>query len=499
MKEKTRYRWAVVFILIAVVVIVALDVFCVLAVTYPDFICELLNISRDKVHISRENAFLSNGLSLIGLAISIWATLNIINVLDKKDVEELRNQLFLIKEEHKELTTEHNYNILRKEFENCSSDDAMRYLALQMSNAGKEYCAQLSVVMQYYSRVYQLNQHLKRDDLLISAADEGIRYVNMLLDRTNEFRIQQESVRLFLHYCKAEFLFYKAYCYTGEEKYRLSMDGLSEYEKSKALFQVKLPKFSVETAKRYPNIMYQKCSNAMGAYWVNTFGESYSKAVQGINGWKDCDLEKTLIEQLKYKAVFYCAYAVEWSGSDNQTYLRNLGCALEAAYGTESFSNGLWVGIRDIYQKAMHIAVKNSNITDKVFYTLLSYAHKQAENRIALLKGKIEDDTWLFMNTGVRCNEQVTYTKQALYYAELAEKCYPDNIVFSKFYAFSVRDLLIWEILSNGKSQPALEYKKQYDEVLVKLKNYYPSHEQWDLFMRSLYEYSGIFDKVLSN
>lgn len=500
-EEKNYYRWAVVFILFTVVIIIALDVFSILTATCPELISKWFDV---EIAVALENAqersLLSNGLSLIGLAISVWATLNIINVLDKKDVEELRNQLVRLKEEHEVLATEQNYNILRKEFENCSSDYAMKSLAAKMSNVGKEYCPQLSVVMQYYSRVYQLNQQVKRDESLESAASEGIQYIDFLLERNNEFRIQNEDVRQFLHYCKGEFLFYKAYCFEGEKRYRYSMEGLSEYEKCTELFHVKLPSFSLKEAQKYPDIKYKKCTDSIGIYLVNTMGESYSKAVQGINKWEDHNLPEVTVEELKYKALFYCAYAVKWSDSENQIYLRNLGCALEAVYGSQLYKTDMWKNTEDAYQKAMNICIASGEVPYNAFYTLLSLNHRYSNYRISLLKGNAEGNTWLEPKPEAVNNEQICYTKRALQYAELAVKTYPDKLVFEKLYALALRDACIWQIAENGSPVTIKDFYERFVEKANMLNVFYP--EEKDDYLTEINNYmkqieSKLFSSVV--
>ena len=491
-----RYYWATVFILLAVVVIIALDVFSVLTTTCPELISKWFDVEIFvMLEDAQERSLLSNGLSLIGLAISVWATLNIINVLDKKDVEELSSQLVRLKEEHEVLATEQNYNTLRKEFEACSSDYVMKSLAAKMSNAGKEYCPQLSVVMQYYSRVYQLNQHVVRDGALESATNEGIRYVDFLLERNNEFRIQNEDVRQFLHYCKGEFLFYKAYCFEGEKRYRYSMEGLSEYEKCTELFHVKMPEFSLKEAQKYPDIKYKKCTDSIGIYLVNTIGESYSKAVQGINKWEKHNLPEVAVEELKYKALFYCAYAVKWSDSENQVYLRNLGCALEAVYGSKLYITDMWKNAKDAYQKAMNICISSGEVPYNVFYTLISLNHRYSNYRISLLKGHTEGNTWLVPKPEAITDEQICYTKCVLQYAELAVKKYPDKLVFEKLYALALRDACIWEIVGNGSPLTIKDFYERFVEKAKMLNVFYP--EKKDIYLTEVNDYVKLIESKL--
>lgn len=484
-REKSRYRWAVICILSATIVIVALDIFCILMTSYPELLQKWFSLPQTALAVSREDGFLSSGLSLIGLAISVWATLNIINVLDKKEVADLRSQLAKIKEENENYTQEQYYNILFNEFERCSADSAMKYLAQKMRNMDNLPYAQLALAMQYYTRVYELNKIDNASLLMDEATDEGIYYIEQLLKQ--DVMRSNKTVEMFLHYCLGEFHFYKMYCHQGRQRYENATRAATEYTRSFKLFNTRIPEFTTEAMESYPAIKYSKAPEAkvIAAYLCNAYGECHSEMVQGIkkdkNLWSKEDAKRKLAE-FRDKAIFYCSYAVHWTDNSNQAYLRNLGCALEAAFGSEAYDGPIGDKMYEVYQNAMDACVIKSEIPRKVFYTWLSLNHKYSEH---ILDKIYQDDPIYMWRIHVK-KEWKDYSRKAQQYVQLAQKLYPDKFVFMKFHVFILRDLCIWEILYNGRTEQAEEYFSEFHQMFIELKFLYPDKSKWDPFMISI-------------
>ena len=488
-KESSRYNLAVGLIIIAIIVITALDVFNILITGYPELLGKWFDVEVKTVTVSREDGFLSSGLSIIGMAISVWAILNITNVLDKKDVEDIKRALSQLKEENEAYAVEQHYNILLGLFERCSTDIAMKYLADKFREMKDIPYAKLSIVMQYYVRVYELSQEKNNTTLLSNASDEGIRYVSNLLEQADSQL--SKAIDSFLHYCLAEFFFAKTYCDDGLDSYYYAVKAIEEYDMSFSLFNIKLPVYSSKKMDKYPSINFDSPSDlqSLAAYLCNTYGECFSKAARGCSKEKDIDWDKNYLKDLQQKAIFYCEYAVKWSETDNQTYLRNLGCALEAHYGEEGYTtDDIRNKISETYQRAMDISIIDKKVSYKVFYTWLSFEHRCADRIFDkhISKDKREIIHWLY------CRERITNCKwsfdceAALKYASLANITYPDNLVFLKLHAFALRDLCIKEIKCNGKIRVAVDYfdKLEYDWELLEC--FYPEKSDWDDYMNEL-------------
>lgn len=460
-----RYHCAVVCIIIAVVIIVALDAFSILIAICPGLFKHWFGIDAAVQTASPVDSLFSTCLSIIGIAISVWATLNIINALDKNDVAELKNQLAILKAENETYVSKQHYNILFGQFEECSSDLAMVYIAQKYRDMNDLPYAQLSIVMQYYIRVYRLYQQEEGKELLGAVADEGICYTKELL--YNEEFTHNKNVILFLHYCLAEFHFYKTYTSKDEKSFFSAINAMSEYEMAVSLFSVDLPKYTEKKMANYPKMEYDKIRHAteLTEYFCNTYGECCSKAIQAFNANQNMDTRGQDINTIGKKAIFYCEHAVYLSNKLNQTYLRNLGCAIEAAYGTDSLKGIIIEKVATSYQNAVDICIAHKQIPWKVFYTWLSYYTKCIKQKIQELCLDIDETTWLLQDVSNIDSKLLEYTRKAVAYSYLSHQTYPDNLVFFKFYALSLRDRCVWEIKTNGHSELAVNHFYEFERI----------------------------------
>lgn len=505
-KQKSRYQKAIAAIIFAVVFVVILDVICIAAIVYIDlgnFSCR----ANNTLDVAQERTLLSTGLSLIGIAISVWATLNVLNALDKKDVEELNIQVRQLENDYQQLSNKkENYeteiakikvqskNTFLYHIEQNACDYSMSYIAKKFVDMEDAPYSQLSIVMLYHSRVYQLYSQQADNKDISGIAKEGINYTKKLLESNRDF---STDVKKFLCFCLAEFHFYLAYCYRGEERYTHSIQAITEYDKAQDLFDVSLPEYNPTVVYTNPHDIKDipGCHNySLLAYWCNTYGECYSKAVQGYNYSCSAAGEESIIDTMRKKAVFYCAYAVRLDSSKNQTYLRNLGCAIEAAYRQDAFGGKIAIDAADAYQKAMDVCIEANHIPHKVFYTWLSFYHKCTNQRIETLRDGQPEKKWLTCIEALQENELSEYFKNALAYSELAHKAYPDDLVFLKFHDFVLRDLCIWETKCNGKTELACAYYEEFTQVLQSLRVLCMKNN--DDFMDELITWHGFLSQV---
>lgn len=490
----SRYRGAVVVIILAVVVIVALDIFSILVAACPELIQRWFSLDTPPEALPLGDSLLATSLSIIGIAISVWATLNIINVLDKNDVAELKNQLATLKEENETYIAKQHYNMLLGQFEQCSSDSAMAYIARKFQDMSDLPYAQLSIVMQFYIRVFDLHKQDNDGTLLNNAADEGIRYAKEILEQDNH--LLTKNIRLFLHYCIGEFYFYKSYTSKDEKSFAAAINAATQYEIAIPLFDVHLPQCTAQKMQNYPNMDFGDLPNAseLTTYMCNTYGECYSKALQAYNANPSMETKGCNIDTIRKKAIYYCEYAVSLSKRNNQTYLRNLGCALEAAYKLDTAEGTVVNKITAAYQDAINVCIKAKHIPQKVFYTWLSFYHKYINQKIKVLRKGQTEKEWL-ARIGIPWEEKISeYFKNALAYSELAYKTYPDNLVFLKFHAFVLRDMCIWETKCSGKSELACAYFEKFTQVLQTLQVLYVNN--YDPFMTELTNWHEYLSEV---
>lgn len=496
--KKNRYHLAAIFIIIAVILIMVIDFSCVGLIVYME-LKNPASCSCSATDIAQERTLLSTGLSIIGIAISVWATLNILNSFDKKDLIDMERQIDKLSEKYSseiDQINENSRNTFLYYIEQYSKDVATEHIANKFLGLTDVPYSQLSLVMMYYSRIYHKYHHLdhQADQSTVSNIfKEAIDYTEELLKANPDYN---DTVKQFLHFCLGDMYFYRAYYYKEKERYDYSMRAIEEYDLAKDLFGVTIPKYDSQYVYSVPYTItigdHSEQAIPLLAYLCNTYGESYSKAVRG---YKDCNDTKTNVplDSIKNKAVFYCRYAVQLSNSQNETYLRNLGCALEAANGTNAFVGDIAENIDKQYQDAMDVSIKDNNIPWNVFYTWLSFYHKCINQQINGLLGKQKPADWLGKQKPIANNTIYNNFETALTYANLACQTYPNDLRFLKFRAFVLRDRCIWEVKRKGNTEQARQYYEAFKEVFQALTVLFPKKS--DKFMEEL----SLWDEALAH
>ena len=105
-QKHDRYQKAIKAIIWSAGIIVVLDILCIVVIVCLGYFVPFCN-TTEMLNSAQERTLLSTGLSLIGIAISVWATLNIINVLDKREIGELNNQVTQFTKEYQKLLSEY--------------------------------------------------------------------------------------------------------------------------------------------------------------------------------------------------------------------------------------------------------------------------------------------------------------------------------------------------------------------------------------------------------
>ena len=500
--KKAEGKFITVSILFAVIIIVLIDALCIFTA------CSLLlkNPDLEKTEAVFESSLLSSGLSIIGIAISVWAALNIINALDKKDFEALKEKYELLhneqekrrqeleeeNERQKNQQQENNKNLfigeLIKNIADYSTELLVEKMGIITATSNIPFVEMIRVE-QLFSNVYQLHERKKNDKNLEKTASEGMRCAKELLSKLEKKADIPREILLYLSYRIGEFCFYKAYCknVVATEVKTLFEKAINQYENSMDLFNIRIPNFDAD--KEYPDIVSEESpeNRKISYYMCNTIGEAYSKIIERSDSLRKAGVPEDLLALYGKKAVFYCTYAVVWSDYKIEKYLRNLGCALERVYGEQKCTGKNAVRISDIYQKAMNASVAQAKIPEKVFYTWLSFNRKYSNYIIGQIRTR-KGDQWL--NTKDELVDEALIQKNscAISYAKLAMETYRDNLVYQKFYAFTLRDACLWHIL-NEKTKEACDFFAMFAEVAEKLMVFYPQETLKDDFVREIITY----------
>lgn len=390
--DKNLTRILVISTIVTILLICVVNTICVLCICCPQIINILIpgaNVPTKFMDSKVESTLLSTGLSIIGIAVSVWAALNIINMLERKEYDSVKVELKELKDELtnstisvKEILTKQNQTDkikLINEMYDTIQDLSTKVLIVQIRKLQEpqdiDYL-QLVEIERTFKGVYHLHQSgSTHDEELLMEAYKGIELSEEILRNSSA----HSTIRSYLEYRIAEFNFYSGYCCKKFERKKYFDNAIEIYLRVYTSFGAQLPIYNPKW--KYFDNNFKECSNKtanISAYFCNSIGEAYSKIIEV----KDhIFLEDNEIEEYKKKAVFYCAYASRWG--NRETYWRNLGCAIERCYGvSEQTYNNLY----EIYNKAL-----NMEANEKSFKVILSVYEKYFNNYLNIEKVDIKE------------------------------------------------------------------------------------------------------------
>lgn len=461
-----------------------------------------------------EGSFLSSGLTVISCAIAVWAGLNIITTISRRDVEQAK-QILSEAEELREIQesqqSDYDRNLFIAELLKTSRDLptqrfaeelAQNNLHIEVEDSNGSPYGKLLQMEQLFAQVYSLHENdgLEKgrwDKALRETADKGIRVANELL----EIVAGPEQVIKFLVFRIGDFNFYKAYHpEKGENAAVMFLEALKYYQKSRGFLEAEWPEYN-EDEFRFPDWTVQPFDvkdPALSAYMCNTWGEAYSKIAEALKDTKKDAQKGTQKEELpegaedaKNKCLFYCAYAVELD-NQREIYARNYGCAIEHARDDFLTNKDIFEKTRAAYQSSLDIAFKSDEgIARKPFQVCLSLNHKYVCSKLQLVKKRDEYGTYSelpdldTLDFADDLGDLLDYAEKSEIYADLAVEKYPDSMQFFKLRSFIYRDITIFNIKKPDISQAVKYYDKLGENVRV-LETLYPGVGTRDPYTREL-------------
>lgn len=412
-KESTKNRrllFLVVVVCIVIISVLFLNFLFIMLSCFPEILeyCFGIELKGGLDYSQRvESSIISSGITIIGVVITVWTGLNIVNILDKRyfdnleqDVSNLnakvtqlnqeatdyKNKIFSLNNELERQENERKKAQIRtdkmrllQEMYITLSDESTKILITKIESDKSDIpYLKLVEIEQKYRSVYQAHQDkFFMNYQLIKIADEGIGLAQEVI-QTNT-KNDNRTLEVYLNYRIAEFNFYKGYCVNIERK--------ECYENSIKIYFDYYSDFGAQVPKFDDNFVYSKNSfvkpfvadenRTITAYMCNSIGESYSKILQIKNELTKNNLcSKFYIQEMERKAVFYCLCANYLVAKS--VYKRNLGYVLERVYGICSEHKD---EILRIYRDALNLDADNINN----FINLLSAYRKIIYKDIQIL------------------------------------------------------------------------------------------------------------------
>lgn len=374
-------------------------------------ICSIYKIPESDSMESSEKYvadLLASGLAIIGIAISVWAGLNIANAIEKKEVEDIKSSVKGINEQFEkkkediekakkdveEITQnvvtmrnerrDVNWNTFLLELLETSQDTVSRYFYEQFSETPIEWENIIEMVLleQDFTQIYNnYGETSKVKNVLLDKAENCINRASRLLSTVDTIKnpMLEKLIRIYLHYRITEFHFMNGYMVDKEKSYdefKLAAKGFKESQK---LLKIDLP-----SKKDNLDFYVQRDNLELAIYFANSIGEACSKVTHRSNIPKENTEEfesfKEEVNPYSEDAIFYLNIAVKLNEKlpQREVYYRNLGCAYERKdrnnyeFGTNAEN------IISNYKKALKAVIsyeENKVKVENIYKTLLSYYH----------------------------------------------------------------------------------------------------------------------------
>jgi len=219
-----------------------------------------------------ESTLLSNGLTIIGFAISVWAGLNIVQLLEKGKLEALGNEVATYRRERCELNKRNFFNNL------IALDDALnRHLYKLFSEIEDEsdnlatFYFECNKIELRFHNIYQKQKYIIRN-LPIQYYEDTLNDINRLLKQIENSDCT--NMDLFVKYLKirlAEVYFYLGYNVDADESIECFSTVIAYF--CEMFEELNNPVLMMNNRK----MLFGDVE--LTAYMFNTMGEAYSKII----------------------------------------------------------------------------------------------------------------------------------------------------------------------------------------------------------------------------
>ena len=447
---------------------------------------------------------LASGLAIVGIAISVWAGLNIANAIERKDVDLIDTK---IKEAYSNIEEIHNdvdgvrndkqnvnYNTFLQELLKTGNDEVSAHFYKSFSVIKKiewEELIEMVLLEQNFSELYNnYGEKSKVKSSLVNKSNEGIKKAEKLLkclDSIEDGNIRN-LVQRYLQYRKTEFHFMNVYMVDKEKSYVEFELAAQGFEESQKLFGINLP----NVGSNIENYV-QKDNLELAIYFANSIGEACSKVTHREDIPKDDaprpEKERFMEKMNPYseKAIFYLELAVKLSEKlpQREVYYRNLGCAYERKDRNNFKFGNEAENIIKSYRKALKAVIsyeEDKDRVEKVYKTLLSYYHVWLNNffKFGDKESKVFSDLnsfESFMNN-LKNKTLEKHTIEYLYnFNHISELSVLDNPRFSlnrSMYGFSLSWIIVLLLIHNKEIESKFgtnieEYLKEIHKCVLTL------------------------------
>lgn len=461
-KESKLHRILPVLITIGMLVVVVVQAISMFGIVYY---CQKGDMELSAIWNACKELFAGNfitlGISIIGIAVSVWVGLNINITLDKEELngkikkyEEKQNEIL---DEFKKVNAE-NWDVLRRDYVEMLK---LRWIEKILSMSNKYVlCDYLGSILKNVN----LNEDMEFANFLIQYEEdyilvtkmyennqrsECIAKAKMLLEKSVNDRPIDEELKLYFDVRKSDLQFYKCACEIRagvKEEYTIK-----ELEESLVIYH---------KLENNGNIAKYSRMMEVYAYICNTLGYSY-----------DLMNQVSPTEERKKVAIDYMKRAVvamkEIKGKVRGRYYRNLGLAYQRAEQ--------WNDAREAYEKALQ-----DNLEDNKSYVTIAGIILDNIDRVLGIKYRTKP---LYeMN-----EEFIPFIEDIKYAIELCEESICLDHLFEDPY-YKIAQAYTYLFLVEDKKKTYISEAKKY---LYKLQIRGFERAGYKFTLRNMYEAQG--------
>ena len=362
-----------------------------------------------------EASFISTGLSIIGLALSVWGGINIINALDKKEIDKIKKDFDGFKEVIKSMKStvkktkrsiqkntafekEFNYQRFLQQLLISKNDAIAQYFYNEFTKVEADITdyGRLLIIEQLMGQVFSLhNSASKKNSELVEKA-------KIALEKIDEVSKEQKApegtiIHQYLQLRYADFKFYQGYYGTEIDNATCFLTAANTYIETAKYFDIDISNdYDID---KIDSFRPKDDKLIVAAYFMNTIGEAYSKIIQYASKVSDkivdnIVMSRNYLELTAKKALFFCECSVRWNiecGEIKEIHYRNLGCAYERV---DNFRNQFAEHKSEIlnnYKKSFGLMSADLNTTpyrrNNVYHTNTMYLEKYISYSITGVSG----------------------------------------------------------------------------------------------------------------
>lgn len=456
-ERNNRLPNSILWLVFIAIIIVVVTTMVAIALLCIEPIKTSADSSVNDFEIKAEATLLASGLSIIGIAISVWAGLNIIQILGKDKFNELYKEVSNYREERYVLNSKAFMNDIgtHRDELNLYIQNLFQEMEVPMEDRTEvsELFFTCMVVEKEFQMFYQ--QHFQKIKLSKEKCEHVIREIDIRLVKLEKSSIISKGIfEKYLKLRKAELNFYLGYDVEKKESYKcFSEAGKGFTEVFEGILD--LENLSV-------NYLYYFKTETFAAFMINTMGEIYSKMLHAQSSEKNS--KSKIFEENERMALGYYKILEEILSNPNSSpevqreiYYRNHACLLERVKDyTEIFEDESYESrIKELHQKAMEIALLKDEPTKiqvrqipskYLFKAWLQFYHRKIQ--YVDLLGICTKENETHKNYVIENMETLSaYAERAALYAEIATSLYPNDIYNLKMWAFAERDLVLLSVL----------------------------------------------------